>query len=77
MEWVSRIMAVAAMMVLPGLLGRWLDQRWSTEFLTLVGFAVGLTAGISYLVLLTRTKQAKDASRSPPPRPDGDEDSRT
>lgn len=33
-------------MILPGLGGHWLDERWGTEFLTLVGFGLGLTAGI-------------------------------
>lgn len=53
MEWVSRIFAVAVVMVLPGLAGQWLDKRWGTGFLALVGFAVGLTSGIAYLVKTT------------------------
>lgn len=53
MEWVSRILAVAAVMVLPGLAGQWLDKRWGTGFLALVGFAIGLTSGIAYLVKIT------------------------
>lgn len=53
MEWVSRILVVAAVMVLPGLAGQWLDKRWGTGFLVLVGFAVGLTGGIAYLVKIT------------------------
>lgn len=53
MEWVSRIFAVAVVMVLPGLAGQWLDKRLGTGFLALVGFAIGLTSGIAYLVKIT------------------------
>lgn len=53
MEWVSRIFAVAVVMVLPGLAGQWLDKRWGTSFLALVGFGFGLTSGIIYLVKIT------------------------
>lgn len=59
MEWVSRILVVAAVMILPGLAGQWLDKRWGTGFLTLVGFAVGLTGGIGYLVKLTSVQTSK------------------
>jgi len=55
MEWVSRILAVVAVMVVPGLVGGWLDQRWGTGFLTLLGFALGLTVGTVYLVAVTRS----------------------
>ncbi|MHB1033686.1 MAG: AtpZ/AtpI family protein [Pirellulales bacterium] len=55
MEWVSRITAVALEMVLPGLAGHWLDQRWGTRFLALTGFALGVTAGIWHLLVMTRT----------------------
>ncbi|MGH7136162.1 MAG: AtpZ/AtpI family protein [Pirellulales bacterium] len=54
MVWVSRILAVAAVMVLPGLAGQWLDKRWGTGFLGLVGFALGLVSGIAYLLTMTK-----------------------
>jgi uncharacterized protein YqgC (DUF456 family) len=54
LEWVSRILAVAAMMVLPGLAGDWADKRLGTGFLALGGFAVGVVCGIWYLLLLTK-----------------------
>lgn len=57
MEWASRVFAVVVMMVGPGLAGNWLDQRWGTKFLALVGFAFGLTAGISYLISMSRPKR--------------------
>ena len=55
MEWVSRILAVAAVMVLPGLAGQWLDKRLGTGFFGLAGFAVGMVSGIAYLLAVTKT----------------------
>ncbi|HVA50972.1 MAG TPA: AtpZ/AtpI family protein [Pirellulales bacterium] len=54
MTWVSRVLAVVAMMVLPGLAGQWLDKRWGTGFLGLIGFAVGLVSGMGYLLAMTK-----------------------
>ena len=45
MQWVSRVFAASLMMVLPGLGGQWLDRRWGTRFMGLVGFGLGLSAG--------------------------------
>jgi hypothetical protein len=53
LEWVGRITTVALEMVLPGLAGSWLDQRWGTGFLALAGFALGITAGIWHLLRMT------------------------
>lgn len=63
LEWVSRITAAAAMMVLPGLGGQWLDDRWGTGFLGLLGFAVGLVMGVGYLLLITRVKPSDGAGK--------------
>jgi hypothetical protein len=54
MEWVSRILAVAAMMVLPGVGGQWLDKRFGLGFLGLAGFAIGVVSGVAYLLALTK-----------------------
>ena len=56
MEWVSQITTVVAEMVLPGLAGQWLDQRWGTKFIGLLGFALGLTVGIWHLLAMTRAR---------------------
>jgi F0F1-type ATP synthase assembly protein I len=49
-------------MVLPGVGGGWLDSRFGTAPLcTLLGFGLGLTAGIWHLLLMTKQ----------PPRPKG------
>lgn len=52
-EWVARITTVSLEMVLPGLAGQWLDDRWGTRFLGLVGFGLGLTGGIWHLLVMT------------------------
>jgi hypothetical protein len=65
MEWVSRIITVSFEMVLPGLGGKWLDDRWGTNFLALVGFALGLTVGIWHLLQMTRALNSK-GGKSPP-----------
>lgn len=54
MEWVSKLTTVSLMMILPGILGNWLDKRWGTGFLALVGFALGLVAGVWQLLVFVR-----------------------
>lgn len=54
MVWVSRILAVTAAMVLPGLAGQWLDKRWGTSFLGIAGFILGLVSGMAYLLTMTK-----------------------
>lgn len=63
MTWVSRILAVAAVMVLPGVAGQWGDKHWGLSFLGLAGFAIGLVAGIAYLLAITKLPQ-KDGNRA-------------
>jgi F0F1-type ATP synthase assembly protein I len=58
MEWVSQITTVVAEMVLPGLAGQWLDRRWGTKVLGLIGFGLGLTVGIWHLLAMTRSRTA-------------------
>jgi len=62
MEWVSQITTVVAEMVLPGLAGHWLDHRWGTQFLALLGFALGLTIGIWHLIAMTRPRTTSPTS---------------
>ena len=56
MEWVSRITVVAVEMVLPGVAGQWLDHRYSTNFLALLGFAGGVSFAIWHLIVMTKPK---------------------
>jgi len=64
-EWVAKITTVALEMVLPGLAGMWLDGRWGTQFLGLVGFALGLIVGIWHLLQMTpgKTRRPRDEDR--------------
>lgn len=53
-SWATRVMVVAAEMVVPGLVGYWLDQKIGTYVvLTLVGFAVGITLAVMHLMRMT------------------------
>jgi hypothetical protein len=65
--WVSRITTVAAEMALPGLIGWWLDRRWGTSFLMLVGFSLGLVAGFWHLLIMTGAMGRKRPRRLDPP----------
>ena len=69
MEWASRIFAVALEMVLPGLAGQWLDKRWGTGFLALLGFALGVTLGIWHLLVMTRATNRSHKDGDLPGRP--------
>ncbi len=60
LEWVGRIFAVVLLMWLPGWAGGWLDRRWGTHYLEIVGFVVGLVLGMGALIAMTR---AADAAR--------------
>ena len=64
--WLSRITTVVLEMLLPGLAGHWLDQRWGTNFLILVGLVFGLTLGIWHLLVMTGAVQSNDRPGDPP-----------
>jgi cyanate permease len=69
MAWVSRITTVALEMVLPGLVGIWLDRRWGTSpWITLLGFGLGMTLAIWHLIQMTRGSNSKGGSQRPPPK---------
>jgi len=59
MQWVARIMAAGLMMVLPGLGGEWVDSQLGTKFLVLVGFGVGLSVAVAYLIAITKPAEDK------------------
>jgi len=62
-------------MVLPGLGGQWLDDRWGCRpLLTFLGFAFGLSAGIWHLTLLTKSPALNKAKKGSPD--DGSSDQR-
>ena len=74
LDWVSRITTVALEMVLPGLIGLWLDRRWGTSFIGLVGFAVGMILGFWHLLMMTRSLQ-QSGGKKPRPKPPAAKDS--
>ena len=54
-HWVSRIMTISLEMVLPGMVGLWLDRRTGTlPLLTIIGFGLGMTTAIWHLLRLTK-----------------------
>jgi len=57
MQWSSRITTITIEMILPGILGSWLDKRWGTSYLAFLGFAVGVPLGIWHLIKITQPKQ--------------------
>jgi hypothetical protein len=46
-------------MILPGLAGQWLDTRWGTKFLALVGFGLGISLAIYHLLAITKAQNAR------------------
>jgi hypothetical protein len=73
LAWAYRIIAVSAEMVLPGLLGNWLDGRLGTHFLVLVGFGLGISVGIWHLLLMTRQDSRQLGAKHRLPERDVDE----
>lgn len=69
-EWVAKITTVALEMVLPGIFCLWLDQRWGTSYLGLIGFAAGMTVGIYHLLQMTPRpkRRPKDKDDLPSPK---------
>ncbi len=65
-QWATRIMVVSLEMVLPGLVGHWLDERLGTVvLLMLLGFALGGTAAAVHLVHMVRAEnELRSAKRN-------------
>jgi hypothetical protein len=56
-------MVVSLEMVLPGLVGNWVDGRLGTKILfTLLGFAAGSTAAVMHLIRMTRADENRGDS---------------
>jgi hypothetical protein len=56
MAWVSKITTVGLEMVIPGILGSWLDNRFELHFLGLLGFLIGVPLAMWHLILMTKQK---------------------
>jgi ATP synthase protein I len=53
MEWTSRLTTISLEMVLPGLLGYWVDQKLGTRVVfLLLGVIAGFSVGMWHLVKL-------------------------
>ena len=70
MEWVSRVFAMCIAMVGPGLLGMWLDDKWGTVFLGVLGFGLGVALGIYYLLFITKQPPTNSRGKSTAGKPD-------
>ena len=56
-EWSATIMTISAEMVVPGLLGYWLDQRLGTRVVfLLLGFGIGGTLATLQLMRIARKR---------------------
>ncbi len=51
---VSRAMAVMILMLIPGIVGSYLDKRLGTQFLVVIGFALGIGIAIYGLLYVAR-----------------------
>jgi F0F1-type ATP synthase assembly protein I len=60
-EWATRIIVISLEMVLPGVVGYWIDQRLGTVCLFLViGLIIGSFAAMRHLLQMTREESNKD-----------------
>jgi F0F1-type ATP synthase assembly protein I len=56
--WVSRLIAVSFEMVIPGVIGYFLDQWLNTKIIfAIVGFGLGLALGMWHLVRMSRSEE--------------------
>jgi hypothetical protein len=61
--WATRVMVIAAEMVVPGLAGVWIDQKLGTLVLfALVGFAFGTTIAVMHLVRMAKSENQSNRS---------------
>lgn len=64
-HWVSRVISIALEMVIPGLLGYWLDSRVGTQGLfTVCGFVLGMVLGMWHLLKIAKTESDHGSAAS-------------
>lgn len=56
-QWVSKITTVALEMVVPVIIGSWLDRKLGTQFLTILGIALGVPLGLWHLIKMTKRSE--------------------
>ena len=58
-QWAYRAIAIGTEMVLPGILGLWLDYKIGTRFvLGIIGFVLGMVFGIWHLMRMSSHQAA-------------------
>ena len=73
MQMVNLVTTIVIEMVVPGIVGHWLDDRWGTRFLALTGLALGVSVGVLHLLALSRrsvrpatgVRRTSDAGETP------------
>lgn len=79
-QWVSRVMTVSLEMVIPGLMGLWVDRRiGSVPLFALIGFGVGTSTAIWHLLQMTapaarQRGEGAVGGRSPEGREEGSDE---
>jgi F0F1-type ATP synthase assembly protein I len=69
MEWISRLTTIAVEMVIPGLIGYWIDPKLGTKPVCLIlGTIAGFSLGIWHLVQLANAAQRPKDGNKPPER---------
>ncbi|MCA9247391.1 MAG: AtpZ/AtpI family protein [Planctomycetales bacterium] len=62
--WSSRIMSVSLEMVVPGLIGNWLDGRFQTSpWIMVIAFAAGGAVAILHLIQMTKPSGNRGPAR--------------
>ncbi len=69
-QWASRIISVSLEMVVPGLGGYWIDQRFGTvAVFTIIGFIGGMCLGMWHLLKIAKSpakRQDTDRGKTRP-----------
>jgi hypothetical protein len=70
LAWSSTIVTISLEMVIPGLIGYWIDQRLGTQVVfVLLGFAVGMVLFVWQLMRLTAGRKGHDQPTDHPRKP--------
>ena len=68
MQLAVQASSIVGGMVIPALIGGYLDYQWGTQFCVLIGIGLGVVAGTFQLLALARRGARKvDSNRRPPP----------
>jgi hypothetical protein len=65
-KWVGVITTVGLEMVVPALIGHWLDRRYGLRFLAFVGLALGFAIGLWNIVQIARQSNSESGPRDRP-----------